>query len=362
MSGDAFLIFLFSFFFFATVAFSLLINSILLRFVKTLGTKNQPGAGVRWSAQTKPAIGGLAMFIIFFIGFSVYSVLFDARDVFENKKIIGLLTAGTIGFLMGLTDDAYNTRPILKFMAQVMCGAIFIGTDSGIVFFDNVYADALLTIVWVVGIMNSINMLDNMDGIAASVTGFVLLAALGNIAIFGNFRDVDFMLLLGILAGLVGFLFFNWHPSSMYMGDTGSQFLGVILAYVGIHYCWNAESLIDGGGSWYGLTALAVVFMMPLIDTTVVTVNRLRRGQSPFVGGKDHTTHHLHYLGLTDAQVGYTYCFFSLLATLGYWIQISFLSSAGYLGMVIYFLVFFGMLAAFFNLVEKNQKRRSYVK
>lgn len=362
MSTNLSLAILYIFFFFATTAFSLLVNSILLRFVKTLGTKNQPGASVRWSAQTKPAIGGLSFFIIFFISFSVYSIAFDARDVFESKRIIGLLAAGVIGFLMGLTDDAYNTRPILKFLAQVMCGVIFISTGSSIELFGDEIVDAVLTVVWVVGIMNSINMLDNMDGIATSVSIFILLAALGNMIIKGSHSEVDFMLILGVFAALLGFLFFNWHPSSMYMGDTGSQFLGVILGYVGIHYCWNVQGVVDGGGSWMGIAALVTVFALPLVDTTIVTINRLRKGQSPFVGGKDHTTHNLSYYGFTDEQVAYLYVGISLAAILAYFNLVLFVSSANYLVISIYLLLFFTGLAIFFILVEKNQKYRSHVK
>ncbi len=361
MSSTAIYTLFFVFFFFTVAAFSLLINSILLRFVKTLGTKNQPGATVRWSSQTKPAIGGLSLFIIFFISFSAYSTVFDARDVFENMRIIGLLAAGTIGFLIGLTDDAYNTKPLLKFLAQVVCGIVLVSSGSQIEFFGNEYADALLTVVWTVGIMNSINMLDNMDGIAASVSSFVMIAAIGCLLSVGGYTSVDFTVILGVLAALAGFLFFNWHPSSMYMGDTGSQFLGTVLAYIGIHYCWNAEGITDGAGAWYGLAALVSVFLMPLIDTTVVTVNRLRRGQSPFVGGRDHTTHHMYYFGLTDGQVALIYCILSLVAVSGYFILINFVSAVAYSVIALYIAAFFAALAFFFILVEKNQKRRGYV-
>lgn len=347
----------FIFFFFAITAFSLLINSILLRFVKTLGTKNQPGAAVRWSTETKPAIGGLSLFIVFFISFSVYSVAFDARNVFESQRIIGLLAAGTIGFLMGLTDDAYNTRPLLKFLVQVICGLVLVSTGSGIVFFGSFLPDSVLTVVWVVGMMNSINMLDNMDGIAATVSAFITLAALGALALGDNLHLVDFTLLLGVLGALLGFLFFNWNPSSMYMGDTGSQFLGVILAYIGIHYCWNAESMVDGGGSWLAIAALVSVFLLPLTDTIVVTVNRLRRGQSPFVGGKDHTTHHLSYLGLNDVQVGYFYVVISIFAVSAYLVLIQFTSSGNYLVIGLYIAGFLMFLISFFLLTARNQKR-----
>ncbi len=349
-------LFFFLFFFFATVAFALLINSILLRFVKTLGTKNQPGASVRWSTHTKPAIGGLSFFIVFFISFSIYSLAFDSRDVFENLRIVGLMAAGTLGFLMGLTDDAYNTRPVLKLLAQILCGCILAGTGSSIELFDSYIINAILTVIWVVGIMNAINLLDNMDGIAASVASIVVLAALINLLLFGKHQSVDFTLLIGVLAALLGFLFFNWNPSSMFMGDTGSQFLGVILAYVGVRYCWNAQSIEGAYGLLTGVAALVTVFIMPIIDTTVVTVHRLKRGQSPMKGGKDHTTHHLSYLGYSDRQVGSIFVGISLLGALAYTLLIAFALPGKYLLAGIMVLCFIALLLYFYFLIEKNQK------
>ncbi len=323
MSNTFYLAILYTFFFCGMTAFSLLINSILLRFVKTLGTKNQPGAVVRWSEETKPAIGGLAFFIIFLISICVYSILFDPTHIFSSKPILGLLVAGTMGFLLGLTDDAYNTRPILKFTVQVLCGIILLVTDTRIEIFDQEILNGTLTILWVIGIMNSINMLDNMDGIATSVTAFILVAALGYIILHGQFGGVDFLILIGILAALVGFLFYNWHPSRMYMGDTGSQFIGVFLGYIGIRYCWNAETLAGDSSPLFGIAALALVFILPLVDTATVTINRIRRGQSPFVGGKDHTTHNLSYLGFSDKQVAALFCTIALISVVFYFLLVS---------------------------------------
>ncbi len=318
MSSEVYHITLYTFFFFGMTAFALLINSILLRFVKTLGTKNQPGAVVRWSSETKPAIGGLAFFILFLISFWVYSIVFDANQVFNSAPILGLLIASTMGFVMGLTDDAYNTRPYLKLTVQILCGVILALTGSHIEIFDETILNQILTVVWVVGIMNSINMLDNMDGIAASVSGFIILAAVCGNLMAGNWASFDFVLLLGMLGSILGFLFFNWNPSSMYMGDTGSQFLGIILAYIGIHYCWNASSAEGSSSLLIPLGALLSVFILPLADTTTVTINRIRKGQSPFVGGKDHTTHNLYYLGFSDRQVALIFIVISAIGLLAY--------------------------------------------
>lgn len=357
MTDTVELIILFVFFFCGMTAFALLINSILLRFVKTLGTKNQPGAVVRWSEETKPAIGGLAFFIIFLISICVYSVAFDPNHVFRSAPILGLLIAGTMGFILGLTDDAYNTRPVLKFTVQVICGIILLVTGTKIEAFEYDMLNNILTVVWVIGIMNSINMLDNMDGISTSVTGFIIIAALGYIILHGGWMNVDFLVLIGLLASLVGFLFYNWNPSTMYMGDTGSQFLGVILGYVGINYCWNAHTVAGETNAYFGIAALVLVFILPLSDTITVTINRLRRGQSPFVGGKDHTTHHLSYTGLTDRKVAIVYCIISSVAIFFYLWLIQTYTSSDFTGILLGYIFFLLVFLCLYGITIYNQKR-----
>jgi UDP-GlcNAc:undecaprenyl-phosphate GlcNAc-1-phosphate transferase len=357
MEDSLYYILLFSFFFFGMVAFSLLINSILLRFVKTLGTKNQPGAVVRWSSETKPAIGGLAFFILFLTSFWIYSIAFDANQVFQNISILGALVAATLAFLMGLTDDAYNTKPVLKFLIQVSCAFILLFTGTGVELFSNDFLNGTLTVLWVVAIMNSINMLDNMDGISSSVSGFVLLAAMGYMILHGSWMSVDFILVLGLLAALIGFLFFNWNPSSIYMGDTGSQFLGLMLAYIGIKYCFNAEVLSGGTHPILGFGALITVFLLPIADTTTVTINRLRKGQSPFVGGRDHTTHNLSYFGLSDGKVAGTFCILAAASTAIYLTLIAYFRANDYAVLAISGLIFVAVFGTLFGITEYNKKR-----
>ncbi len=352
------LIILYVVFFGGMTAFALLINRILLRFVKTLGTKNQPGAVVRWSDETKPAIGGLTFFIIFLISVCAYAIAFDANNIFNsNKPILGLIIASTLAFVLGLADDAYNTRPILKFLVQVLCGVILVVTNTQIELFENDWLNMSLTVIWVVGIMNSINMLDNMDGISTSVSAFILTAALGYLVIHQEMYSVDFLIILGVLAALFGFLYFNWHPSKMYMGDTGSQFLGIFLGYIGIEYCWNAENLVGDTGLLFGITALLLVFILPITDTATVTINRLLKKQSPFIGGKDHTTHNLSYLGFTDKQVAAFYCFISGLSVVFYLLFISFYNSKSYLISLLYVGYFVVIFMLLFGITRHNKKR-----
>jgi UDP-GlcNAc:undecaprenyl-phosphate GlcNAc-1-phosphate transferase len=123
-----------------------------------------------------------------------------------------------------------------------------------------------------------------------------------------------FITSLGTVAALIGFLFYNWHPSKMYMGDTGSQFLGAFLAAASIHFIWNIRDVNGPEFQIRQFTTPLLVFAIPLIDTTTVSIRRLMRGQSPFVGGKDHITHHLAFLGLKDGTVTLVYLIISIIS------------------------------------------------
>jgi len=254
--------------------------------------------------------------MVYLISFACFSIFFEPDEVFKNKEVLGLLIATIMAFVMGLADDAYNTRPLLKFTVQLTCGVVLIVSGTYIQIFEMEWLNYLITAVWVIGIMNSINMLDNMDAITTVVTIFILLMSLISIYLMGNVGNAEFMIIAGVVAALVGFLFFNWHPSKIFMGDTGSQFLGVFLAYVGIKYCWNAQGIFGGEIPSKQFVLVAIVFMAPIIDTTIVVVNRILRGQSPFVGGRDHTTHILSYQGLSDSQVALAFAGMSAVSLL----------------------------------------------
>jgi UDP-GlcNAc:undecaprenyl-phosphate GlcNAc-1-phosphate transferase len=202
-----------------------------------------------------------------------------------------------------LADDAYNTRPFLKFAVQFACGITFVASGIIIKVFPWDWLNYVTTVFWVVGMMNSVNMLDNMDGITASVSSVICFAAIMILVIAGDFNNLNLIVLIGVLAGIVGFLYYNWHPSRMYMGDSGSQFLGVFLAATGIGGFWNAPDVWGHAVQAKQIIVALLIFAVPIADTTTVSINRLLRGQSPFVGGKDHTTHHLAYLGFSERQI-----------------------------------------------------------
>jgi UDP-GlcNAc:undecaprenyl-phosphate/decaprenyl-phosphate GlcNAc-1-phosphate transferase len=309
-----YLVLIYAGFFVAAMLISVLLNGLMLRFAQTLGIRENTDQ-VRWNSRQKPSLGGITFYVLFLFSLACYGIFFPGRGmILLDSELLGILAAITLAFLMGLADDAYNTRPLLKFTIQFACGWILIATGQSIHLFEWEPLNIILTLFWVVGIMNSINMLDNMDAITASVTLFILLEALITLYVTHDASSPLVILLIGVIGALAGFLFFNWHPSRLYMGDTGSQFLGILLAIVGIRFFWNQP---DFGGTNFvskRIVITALAFVIPLADTLSVVINRIRRGQSPFVGGKDHTTHHLSYLGLSDSQVALAFCGISLVS------------------------------------------------
>lgn len=299
-------------FFLAAFLFSLLINGLFVKFSRTLGIRSHIETQIRWSTSSKPSFGGISFYIIFILSLAAGSFIYQQSENFRNLSLLGLVAAASLAFLMGLFDDAYNTKVWLKLLTQIACGVILVSTGSGIQLFQSVWINNILSVLWVIAIMNSVNMLDNMDGITSIISMFIFIPLTCIILVSGSLTSPYLLTLIGLMAALAGFLFYNWHPSKLYMGDTGSQFLGLVLAFFGMKFLWNAPF----GGTLFQadhrLIMVLTIFALPITDTTTVVIKRLMRKTSPFVGGKDHTTHHLSYLGLNDTWVAFVFAFISL--------------------------------------------------
>lgn len=310
---------LYTLLFCGTLIFSILINGLFLNFSQNLGIRRNQDVQIRWSEAAKPALGGISFYIVFLISFIFLELLSDGgHSYLSSKKIIGLLFSVTLAFLMGLADDAFDTKPLVKFMVQCFCAVILISTGTRINAFESEFLNYSLTLLWVVGVMNSINMLDNMDGISTIVSlaicGFTLYINM----YFRMATSPTSLITLTIIGTLCGFLIYNWNPSKIFMGDTGSQFLGIFLAFCGIDACWNIPLSLSNPADTasqplVSLVVVALVFVMPLTDTVIVVINRMLRGSSPFVGGRDHTTHFLFFHGITEKRIAVIFFLFNAL-------------------------------------------------
>jgi len=301
-------------YFFAALILSYSVHYYFLQKSKKYSLKKANNTAIRWGSQSKPVYGGFTFYVIFLLT-AIFCVLFLDNTVFINSKTIAFSFVVTLSFIMGLADDIINTSPYLKLFVQALCAAILINFGIYIDISSILWINYVITVFWIIGIMNSINMLDNMDAITTLVSSSIVIGIIFNF-IFINNIDYSFFIItsIGTLAALLSFIVFNWSPAKMYMGDNGSQFLGSFLATLGIIFFWNKSENATDFNISKQLVIVGLAFLIPIIDTTTVTINRLMKGKSPFVGGRDHTTHHLSYLGLSEKQIALTYLFLSLIS------------------------------------------------
>lgn len=306
-------------FFIFSFVLSTFVNWILVKYSINLGVRNiTVKEEVRWKKR-KPSVGGISFYIIFLMLYAILSNLAFLNILpnidFQLHRDLSLLVTVSFGFLIGLVDDARNTNPLLKFLSQILCGLILVAFFQVIPFSPNHIWNSALTVFWAVFLMNSINMLDNMDGLTSSICFCILMGILFLIGC--QFQSLTSIFILIISGTLIGFLFYNWHPARIYMGDSGSQFLGIALAHLSITFLWQ-QRIQEGG--YFQLQQIFLPFLfftIPIFDTATVSIHRLLRRQSPFVGGKDHLSHHFVYLGLKDWQavltLGFINCLFILI-------------------------------------------------
>lgn len=289
-----------------TFLISIFLNNFFVKRPLKFLVKKANNSALRFSSQTKPIFGGISFYVIFLV-VTISCLFIFNKEVYYSAEFISLFIIITLSFFMGLADDLISTPPIFKFVVQLLCSLIFISNGIYITISPIDWINYLLTVLWVVGIMNSINMLDNMDAVASVVSLSIISGVIFFSLIFMSpISDFGMLILIGVAASLLAFLFYNWNPSKMYMGDNGSQFLGVILAWIGIVFFWNSIPIENLQYAQNIKQALIVglAYIIPLSDTTTVTINRILKKKSPFVGGNDHTTHYLHYLGLPVKWVG----------------------------------------------------------
>jgi UDP-GlcNAc:undecaprenyl-phosphate GlcNAc-1-phosphate transferase len=297
--------------------FAYILGEILMKFATNLGVRNHSEGVVRWTSTTKPSLGGILFFFSFLLSIVFYLIILSENSRFNNLEFLGMVIACTLGFVMGLADDAYNTKPWLKFFIQTLCGLVAVLCGNSIHIFSIDAVNYMVTIFWFVGMMNSLNMLDNMDAITSSVTTVACISMLALSYITNTLFSYETILIIGVAASILGFLRYNWNPARMYMGDSGSQFIGAFMAYAAIKILWNAEAEINSASGTLFFVLLPVsFFIITISDTATVSINRILKKRSPFIGGKDHTTHHLVYAGLKQRTVAILYMCISAAASI----------------------------------------------
>ena len=303
---------LFILFIISTAVLSYFTFAFLLKRSSLNQLKKNNDKGERWATLRKPIIGGIGFYVAF-IASSIFLVIGNNKNI-SYREVGTLLIICSLGFFSGLWDDIKGSTPRLKLIIQLLISIIFIVTGNSITAFDSNWINYPITIFWVIALMNSINMLDNMDAITTSVSAVII----ASLTIIGFYLTISSFFIIyvsiGILISLIIFLKWNWNPSKMFMGDNGSQFLGAFISFLGIKIIWNNNIQHSTEFPIQEIIAVSLCFIAMISDTATVTINRLRKGKSPFIGGKDHTTHHLYYLGLHERQVAFSFIGISIIA------------------------------------------------
>ena len=214
-------------------------------------------------------------------------------DTTTELALIFLSTVVLI--LVGILDDRTTggIPPWSKLLGQIVAAAIVLAAGVRFQVFGLFPLDLVLTLVWLVGISNAVNFLDNIDGLSAGATA--IAAAFFFILASANGQYLVAIMALAVVGGCLGFLRYNFNPAVIFMGDAGTLFLGFLLAIIG-------AKLQLGPTGWWGLVAAVLILILPIFDTTFVTLNRLRTGRGVTQGGKDHTSHLLVRRGLPHRQ------------------------------------------------------------
>ena len=272
-----------------------------------LGAMDAPNLARKTQAEPVPYLGGVAIalgisivtFAAVFVGGSDFAS--DNSDQLKDLALTVLLPALVLG-AMGLFDDLRSLSPWPRLIAQTVVGTAVafvivengtIGTPfgSGSTADSGSWINTLVTIVWIVGICNSIHFFDNLDGAAS---GAVAIAALGVFVIaFDRGQELVSALSIVTVGATIGFLMWNKSPAKIYMGDAGALFLGIIISVATIRL---NPGIVP---TWKSLMIPVMLLAVPLLDTCVAVFSRLSRGLSPLTGGKDHLSHRLVRAGLT---------------------------------------------------------------
>lgn len=271
----------------AVVAFALaLVLTALVRFfARRLGMVAKPKID-RWHKQSTAMFGGVAIWLAMMICY----LAFLPRTPYSWVVMGG----STFLFLVGLADDLLHTKPYQKLICQIMGSAFVIYYGLSLPWTGSHSINMALTIFWLIGITNAVNLLDNMDGLAAGIA--VIGSAFLALSFLATGQLNEALMLITFAGALLGFLIYNSHPASIFMGDCGSLFVGFFLASA-------ALVNVSGGRSRSFLPVLAVpilVLFIPIFDTTLVTILRKLSGRAASQGGRDHTSHRLVALGMSE--------------------------------------------------------------
>jgi len=271
-----------------SVALSWVVVAVSIRLAHRVGHLDHPDEDRKIQDHPIPKLGGVAVaaaFTLVLIG----GLIATGRLGFALGLIVLVpaLAAALIGFL----DDHSSLNPYLRLVLQAGVGVLawVLGNRVGVT--GNIIFDATILVLWVMVIVNGVNLLDNSDGLAGTTVAVISIGAAIVAAIFGQ----ELVAVMGIaLVGVsIGYLWHNWFPAKVYLGDAGAYFLGTLVALMLVRL------KPEGAPFWVGIALVLLLALLPLLDTAYVVIKRLRAGIHPFTAGRDHMSHVLQARGLS---------------------------------------------------------------
>jgi len=255
---------------------------------------DRPNSNHKSHTSPTPYLGGVAITLGVLI-VTYGALIMSGAGAYNFWLATSLLGPAVVIGVIGLWDDIKNLHPLPRFIGQSIAGVVVasfliltnnLGNPTGLTLLD-----FFITVLWIVGICNSINFFDNLDGGAAGTTAISAIAI--SILTLSNGQTFLAALSLVVAGATLGFLIWNKSPARIYMGDAGALFLGVLVATLTVRL--NPET-----DSRFASFAIPILLLAtPILDTTVAVLSRLRRGVSPFQGGRDHLSHRLIRFGLS---------------------------------------------------------------
>jgi UDP-GlcNAc:undecaprenyl-phosphate GlcNAc-1-phosphate transferase len=297
----------------ASVGFGALVR----RLAPSLGAVVPPRPD-RWHSAPTPTMGGIAILLGTFAGFAAVALTLDGRGaVGAERDWVPVVLAALAMFVVGVLDDRLQLSPLAKLVASLAIGAFLVlalqGLDPNV---SQSFGLTLVATVWFAGVCHALNLLDNMDGLAAGVAFIAALFVATLLAVWLSPGVV--LLLVALAAALAGFLYWNRPPARLFMGDSGSLFIGAVLA---------SATLVPVFSSRIAFVSPAVlaplILVVPLFDTSFVLVLRRLAGRKASKGGTDHVSHRLVSLGFSERSAVRILYLLSLIGGLAAWVLVA---------------------------------------
>jgi UDP-GlcNAc:undecaprenyl-phosphate GlcNAc-1-phosphate transferase len=270
-----------------SLALTLILTPAVRALARRVGMVAKPKLD-RWHKKPTAMLGGI----------SIWLAVVTVYLIFIPHTPYGWVVIGssTFLFLVGLADDIFHAKPYQKLIGQVMGAAFVIYYGLSLPWTSSATVNMAITIFWLIGITNAVNLLDNMDGLSSGIAAIASIFLALSFVANGQFMEASMLAVFA--AALLGFLVYNFNPASIFMGDCGSMFIGFFLAS-------TALMSVAGGRSRSFLPVLVVpilILFIPIFDTTLVTVLRKLAGRAVRQGGRDHTSHRLVALGMGERR------------------------------------------------------------